>query len=157
MKKILKLILLVCVVFSQISSPVKVIAEEILADIPSIETIGITGNADNEMLTVSIDGNNFLIATEDEEPVTTSYIVKTSLTFTYVNEKVETDVNYQLVTGTEINEGTVTAQFENFGYGYNGVEGTTSVIRGLISSTTPSHGQCQQIYEGNSFVFFLVL
>mgnify|MGYP001624821773 FL=1 len=120
MKKILKLILLVCVVFSQISSPVKVIAEEILADIPSIETIGITGNADNKILTVSVDGNNFLIATEDEEPVTTSYIVKTLLTFTYVNGEVETDVNYQLVTGTEINEGSVIAQFENFGYGYNG-------------------------------------
>lgn len=155
MKKILKLILLVCVVFSQISSPVKVIAEEILADIPSIETIGITGNTDNEILTVSVDGNNFLIATEDEEPVTTSYIVKTSLTFTYVNEKVETDVNYQLVTGTEINEGSVTAQFKNFGYGYNGkytVDVEVFDVTGATFTDTDTLSKYVESNELNSMV-----
>lgn len=121
MKKILKLILLVCVVFSQISSPVKVIAEEILSDIPSIETINVTGNEDKEKLNINIDGINFIETTEEGTPVINRYIVKTSLKFVYKAGGEETAVFYQLFeNGKELNEGTVNVTFDNFGYGYNG-------------------------------------
>lgn len=121
MKKILKLILLVCVVFSQISSPVKVIAEEILADIPNIEAINITGNEDKEKLNINIDGINFIEKTEEGTPVVNRYIVKTSLKFVYKAGGEETAVFYQLLeNGKELNDGTVNVTFDNFGYGYNG-------------------------------------
>lgn len=120
MKKIFKLILLVCVVFSQISSPVKVIAEEVLSNTPSIESINVTGNKDNEQLTINIDGINFTEKTEGENPVNNRYIVKTSLKFTYVTGEEETDLSYMLVNGKKINNGNVNFEFKNFGYGYNG-------------------------------------
>lgn len=121
MKKILKLILLVCVVFSQISSPAKVIAEEILADVPSIEAINVTGNKDKEELNINIDGINFIEKTEEGTPVINRYIVKTSLKFVYKAGGEETAVFYQLLeNGKELNDGTVNIKFDNFGYGYNG-------------------------------------
>lgn len=120
MKKIFKLILLVCVVFSQISSPVKVIAEEVLANTPSIETVNVTGNKDNEQLTINIDGVNFIEKTEDENPVNNRYIIKTSLKFTYVTGEEETLLSYKLFNGSEINNGSASFELENFGYGYNG-------------------------------------
>lgn len=121
MKKILKLILLVCVVFSQISSPVKVIAEEIRAGVPDIEAITITGNKDNDELNINIDGINFMEKTEEGTPVINRYIVKTSLKFVYKAGGEETAVFYQLLeNGKELNDGTVNIKFDNFGYGYNG-------------------------------------
>lgn len=120
MKKILKLILLVCVVFSQISSPVKVIAEEVLANTPSIETVNVTGSKDNEQLTINIDGVNFIEKTEDENPVNNRYIIKTSLKFTYVTGEEEILLSYKLFNGSEINNGSASFELENFGYGYNG-------------------------------------
>ena len=121
MKKILKLILLVCVVFSQLSSPIKVIADEIGENIPNIETITITGNEDKENLNINIDGINFIETTEEGTPVINRYIVKTSLKFVYKAGGEETAVLYQLFeNGKELNEGTVNVVFDNFGYGYNG-------------------------------------
>ena len=120
MKKILKLILLVCVVFSQISSPVKVIAEEVLANTPSIENVNVTGNKDNKQLTINIDGINFAEKTEGENPVNNRYIIKTSLKFTYVTGEEEFLLSYKLFNGSEINNGSASFEFENFGYGYNG-------------------------------------
>lgn len=121
MKKILKLILLVCVVFSQISSPVKVIAEEIRADVPDIEAITVTGNKDKEELNINIDGINFIEKTEEGTPVINRYIVKTSLKFVYKAGGEETAVFYQLLeNGKDLNDGTVNIKFDNFGYGYNG-------------------------------------
>ena len=121
MKKILKLILLVCVVFSQISSPVKVIAEEILSDVPSIETINVTGYEDKEELNININGINFIETTEEGTPVINRYIVKTSLKFVYKAGGEETAVFYQLLeNGKDLNDGTVNMKFDNFGYGYNG-------------------------------------
>lgn len=121
MKKILKLILLVCVVFSQISSPVKVIAEEIRAGVPDIEAITVTGNKDKEELNINIDGINFIEKTEEGTPVINRYIVKTSLKFVYKAGGEETAVFYQLLeNGKDLNDGTVNMKFDNFGYGYNG-------------------------------------
>lgn len=121
MKKILKLILLVCVVFSQISSPVKVIAEEIRAGVPDIEAITVTGNKDKEELNINIDGINFIEKTEEGTPVINRYIVKTSLKFVYKAGGEETAVFYQLLeNGKDLNDGTVNIKFDNFGYGYNG-------------------------------------
>lgn len=121
MKKILKLILLVCVVFSQISSPVKVIAEEIRAGVPDIEAITVTGNKDKEELNINIDGINFIEKTEEGTPVINRYIVKTSLKFVYKAGGEEIAVFYQLLeNGKDLNDGTVNMKFDNFGYGYNG-------------------------------------
>ena len=121
MKKILKLILLVCVVFSQISSPVKVIAEETRAGVPDIEAITVTGNKDKEELNINIDGINFIEKTEEGTPVINRYIVKTSLKFVYKAGGEETAVFYQLLeNGKDLNDGTVNMKFDNFGYGYNG-------------------------------------
>ena len=120
MKKVLKLMLLSCVIFSQISSPVKVIAEEIISDIPVIESIDVTGNEDMDELTVKIDGNNILEQTDDDLPLETRYIVKTLLKFIFVNnEEVETSI-YTIAKGSDINLGNVNVNLDNIGYGYNG-------------------------------------
>ena len=87
MKKILKLILLVCVVFSQISSPVKVIAEEIRAGVPDIEAITVTGNKDKEELNINIDGINFIEKTEEGTPVINRYIVTADTAITIITIK----------------------------------------------------------------------
>ena len=118
MKKILKFLVLVCVVFSQISSPIKVIADEIDANTSKIDKIEVLGNKDRENITVNISASNF---TEEFEDLTTSsYIIYTSLTFKYVTGEEKSIYEYKLVDGAKLNNDEVSFEFTNFGYGYNG-------------------------------------
>ena len=118
MKKILKFLVLVCVVFSQISSPIKVIADEIDANTSKIDEIEVLGNKDRENITVNISASNF---TEEFEDLTTSsYIIYTSLTFKYVTGEEKSIYEYKLVDGAKLNNDEVSFEFTNFGYGYNG-------------------------------------
>lgn len=118
MKKIIKYLVLMCVVFSQISSPIKVIADEIDANTPKIDEIEVLGTEDRENITVNILASNF---TEKFEDLTTSsYIIYTSLTFKFITGEEKSIYEYKWSNGVDLNADKVNFEFANFGYGYNG-------------------------------------
>lgn len=102
-----KILLLFCMIFSQVASPIKVLADEI---VPSYN-LELVVNSDDDYVITS-NGTKEL----DEEK---TYILETVRSFTYVDGTVKDDViSYEKVLGSVLNTGVVISHND---YDYNGV------------------------------------
>ena len=149
MKKMMKFLVLVCMLFSQFASPVKIIAEEIAKANPIIDEVLVTGDSENEKISFKVDGSNFHTKVDNEDLSPYHYIVKMNLKFKPVKGEIKEQSFYDLKFGYQINGGEVTHEFDNFGYGYNGTY-TYSVEIYDVNGIDPSITDYEQYVINNS-------
>ena len=108
--KFLKVILLLCMVFSQLANPISVLADQM---VPSYN-IDMTLDTENDKFVVTSNGTDKLV--EDE-----NYILEVIRSFRYADgslNELENKKTYELVLGSSLNTG-VDVNHENFSY--NGI------------------------------------